>query len=156
MNKSELLNLIKVRFKYVKEFQRQDNVYQDDILHIDIPKEKILEICKYFKEDKSILFDYLSFITAVDYKEYFELVFYLFSFTYGHKIVIKVKVERDKPEVDSIIPIIAGANWFEREIYDLFGIKFNGHPDLTRILLPEDWEGYPLRKDYIHIQDKYD
>jgi NADH-quinone oxidoreductase subunit C len=99
--------------------------------------------------------DHLVDLTAVDYSKYpgdpgprFEVVYNLISTIHRHRIRIKVRVPEDAPRVDSVAAIWQTANWHEREAYDLMGITFAGHPDLRRILLPEDWEGHPLRKEY--------
>lgn len=106
-------------------------------------------------ELKEAGFDHLSFVTAVDNKnrekaDTISLVYGLFS-TFGKdSVLIELDVSRDKPEVDSLTSIWNGADWHEREVFDLFGVQFKGHPDPRRILMPEDWEGYPLRKDFTH------
>lgn len=107
-------------------------------------KEKIKDIFKFLK-DKG--FGFLSFITAVDYREYLEIVYALRNIPYRDIVFLKTKV-KEKEEIESISDIFAGANWMEREVYDMFGIKFKNHPDLRRILLPDDYEGHPLRKDF--------
>ena len=78
----------------------------------------------------------------------FIIVYNLYSLKHRHRIIIKALVSEDDPYIDSVVPVWKGANWHEREACDMYGILFNGHPDLRRILMPEDWEGYPLRKDY--------
>ncbi|MFH1407388.1 MAG: NADH-quinone oxidoreductase subunit C, partial [Candidatus Omnitrophota bacterium] len=113
--------------------------------------------CKTLKEDEKLRFDYLMCLSGVDYKEYFEVVYHLYSMERGRRAAVKVKLSREKPEVDSVSSLWKSANWHEREAFDLLGIRFNNHPDLRRILLPEDWgEGFPLRKDYEHKPDQYD
>lgn len=107
-------------------------------------KEKVKEIFKFLKEKG---FGFLSFITAVDYKENLEVVYAVRNIPDKEIILLKTSL-KDKEEIESISDIYAGANWMEREIYDLFGIKFKNHPDLRRILLPDDYEGHPLRKDF--------
>lgn len=93
-------------------------------------------------------FIYLSFLTAVDRLKSFELYYRLVNPESGECAVIKTEIDRERAEVDSITDLYKGANWHEREIYDLFGIKFKGHPELKRILLYEGFEGHPLRKDW--------
>ncbi|MCJ7482287.1 MAG: NADH-quinone oxidoreductase subunit C, partial [Thermodesulfovibrionales bacterium] len=109
-------------------------------------------ILRFLHDDPLLSFDHLQDLTAVDYikkKEIrFEVVYNLYSIRYRHKIRIRAQVPENDPKIDSVVPIWAGANWHERECYDMFGILFTGHPDLRRILMPEDWEGFPLRKDY--------
>ncbi len=116
---------------------------------IEIKPEIVKEVAKFLKEDEKLLFDHLVFVTATDEKTAMKVLWCLFSYTYKHYLIIKTEVSREAPEVDSVCDIWATAEWHERETYDFFGIIFRGHPDLRRILLPDDWEGYPLRKDYI-------
>lgn len=97
---------------------------------------------------KNLGFDLLGMVTAVDYGDEFELVYRIQSRDMHAGIFLKVRVKRGKPVIESVCDLWPAANWQEREVYDLFGIIFEGHPDLRRILLTDDWEGYPLRKDY--------
>ncbi len=119
---------------------------------ITIKRDKAKEILKFLKENEDLNFDYLIDLTAVDYKDIkqprFNVVYHLMSVKHGHRIRIKVEVPEEDCWVETVSDLWATANWHERECFDMFGIQFNGHPDLRRILLPEDWEGYPLRKDY--------
>ncbi|MEO0295301.1 MAG: NADH-quinone oxidoreductase subunit C [candidate division WOR-3 bacterium] len=121
-----------------------------DILTLKINKENLLKVFKILRYSEELLFDYLIDITACDYKEknIFEVIYHLLSFIRNERIRIKVELEREKPEIESVCSIYPGANWFEREVYDLFGIRFLNHPNLKRILLWESFPGYPLRKDY--------
>ncbi|MCU0226423.1 MAG: NADH-quinone oxidoreductase subunit C [Bryobacterales bacterium] len=99
-------------------------------------------------------YDYLVEQTAVDYpkdEKRFELVYVLYSFQRNHRIRVKARVA-DGEKAPSVVPLFAAANWMEREVFDMFGIPFAGHPDLRRILMPDEWEGFPLRKDYGIIQ----
>ncbi len=107
---------------------------------------RLVEICQYLHDEEG--FDHLSLISGVDYQEYMEVVYHLWSVRDKKMIVLKVKLPRGQPEVDSLCGIWKGADWMERETYDLVGIIFRGHPNLKRILLPEGWEGHPLRRDY--------
>jgi NADH-quinone oxidoreductase subunit C len=119
-----------------------------------IKKEKIQEICHYLKNDFD--FKFIADLTAVDYlgikTPRFEVVYYLHRFgprfDENIRIRLKVEVSEEDPRVDSVTPVWSGANWLEREVYDMFGIEFVGHPDLRRILMPEDYEAFPLRKDF--------
>jgi NADH-quinone oxidoreductase subunit C len=148
MEPLEIVNKIKEKFPDevldVKEFGGQVSVM--------LKKDRILEIGKYLHDDPDLYFDYLVDVCGVDYlgkkENRFEVVYHLYSIKHRHAIRIKAEVPEPKPNIDSVMPVWVGANWHERECYDMFGIIFNGHPDLRRILLPEDWEGYPLRKDY--------
>ena len=100
------------------------------------------------RELAEIGFDRLGFVTAVDRDEYFVLVYRLHSRSLTTAVFLKTRVPREEPRVDSVCDVWPAANWHEREVFDLFGIDFTGHPDLRRILLPEEWVGHPLRKDY--------
>ncbi len=118
-------------------------------LSVTVDGERIVEICDFLKGDQETPFNYLSDLTCVHYPDRwdapFEMVYNLFSIEANERIRLKV---RTKESVDSVTGVWPAANWLEREVFDLFGIKFNNHPDLRRLLLPPDWEGYPLRKDY--------
>jgi len=112
---------------------------------------RLADICAMLKEDASLKFDYLIDVTAVDYaprEPRFEVVYQLHSMTHAHRIRLKVPVPESDARVPSVSRVWRTANWHERETYDMFGIEFEGHPDHRRILMPDDWEGYPLRKDY--------
>ncbi len=110
-----------------------------------IKKEELLVVAAKVKK---MGFDHLSVITGIDYTDRFEVIYNIFSYKKKENLVLKVILDHDKPEVDSLTPLWKGADWLERETYDLVGIKFTGHPNLVRILLPEGWNGHPLRKDY--------
>jgi len=115
-----------------------------------IKRESILDIAGYLKSSPEFDFDYLNHITAVDYYHYFELIYQLTSMKHNHSLVIKTRCYgRENPSVPSIVGLYQGADYQEREIYDLMGIVFEGHPNLKRIALWQGFEGYPLRKDYL-------
>jgi NADH-quinone oxidoreductase subunit C len=130
--------------KEIKEFRGQ--------ISIIIRKDKLKEIMEYLHDTPQLCFSYLTDLCGVDYlgkkEPRFEVVYQLYSISHRHVIRIRAEVPEDDPTVDSVVSIWDGANWHERECYDMFGIRFMGHPDLRRILMPEDWDGYPLRKDY--------
>ncbi len=94
-------------------------------------------------------FDFLQLVTGVDWVTHFDIVYHLWSMAHSHKIAIKVRTCHDNPRVPTVTDLWPAANWHEREQYDLLGVIFEHHPDLRRILCPEDWEGHPLRKDYV-------
>lgn len=122
-----------------------------DQVSVTIKRDKIIDICRYLYEDPDIHMDFLSDLCGVDYPERkprFEIVYNLCSLKHGHRIRIKALIPEDNPSIDSVVSIWSGANWHEREACDMFGIVFNGHPDLRRILMPEEWNGFPLRKNY--------
>jgi NADH-quinone oxidoreductase subunit C len=114
-----------------------------------IRKEALLKAAAYLRDELG--FDFLMDLTAADYlprEPRFELVCHFYSSRHNYRLRLKCPVAAADPEVDSLTGLWAGANWFEREAYDMFGLKFSGHPDLRRILMYDGFEGYPLRKDY--------
>jgi NADH-quinone oxidoreductase subunit C len=143
-------------FALVKEAATHSDAVADETCTpkaVKIHSLDILSVCRQMNEDPSAFFDMLSCLTAIDNGPEagtMEVIYNLYSIPFDHHLAVKVVLSRDNPEVDSIQEIWKTANWHEREAYDLFGIKFRGHPDLRRILLPADWEGFPLRKDYKH------
>ena len=118
-------------------------------LSVTVNGQRIVEICDFLKRDQETPFNYLSDLTCVHYPDRwdtpFEIVYNLFSIEANERIRLKV---RTNTSVESVTGVWPAANWLEREVFDLFGVKFSNHPDLRRLLLPPDWEGYPLRKDY--------
>ncbi len=116
---------------------------------IKINPVKIAEVGLFLRDDADLQFDFLMCLSGVDYtKGVLGVVYNLFSMNKRHKITLKVDVAVDKPNVPTVTHIWPSANWHEREAYDMVGIMFSGHPDLRRILLPDDYPGYPLRKDF--------
>ena len=117
-----------------------------------VKREKILDILRFLHQSGDLLFDHLADLTAVDWLKKktprFEVVYNLYSIRHREYLRVKAQVPEEDPRIASVTPIWKVANWFEREVYDMFGIVFEGHPDLRRLLMPEDWEGFPLRKDY--------
>ncbi len=118
---------------------------------IVVPRELLRATAEHCRQDGKLQYNFLTDATCVDRfpaEPRFELNFHLVSIPRREKVRLRVWLGGNDPVVDSLVPVWPGANWLEREIFDLFGIRFSGHPDLRRILLPEDWEGYPLRRDY--------
>ena len=115
--------------------------------HIEVPRKSLTDIARRLRDDPDLAFDSLLCLSGLDWPEYLEVVYHLFSFKHRHKITLKVRCPKDDPVVPTVSSICGTAEWHEREAYDLIGIRFEGHPDPRRILLPEDWEGHPLRKD---------
>jgi NADH-quinone oxidoreductase subunit C len=115
-----------------------------------IKREHWREVVNFLRLEPSLAFDYPEAFAGTDYpaQGYIEVVVYLYSMKTGLCITVKTRTPRDHAEVPSLVPVYAGANWEEREIYDLLGVKFTDHPDLKRIMLPDDFKGHPLRKDY--------
>lgn len=135
---------------------------------IEIAPDAIAEVARYLRDEPSLRFDFLHCISGVDYVQpdpkkaknfpwevHFELLYHLSSMAHRHRLVLRLTlprwqgdIEGQLPEVRTVSDIWRTANWHEREVYDLSGVRFVGHPDLRRVLCPEDWEGHPLRKDY--------
>ena len=116
-----------------------------------VKSESLLDIATYLKTAPGLELDYLNYITAVDYKDYFELVYQLTSLKYNHSLVVRTRCfDRESPSVPSVVSLWRGADFQEREIFDLMGIRFDGHPNMKRIFLWDRFEGYPLRKDFSH------
>jgi NADH-quinone oxidoreductase subunit C len=116
-----------------------------------VRKEDLLEIGRFLREEPDLAFDFLTLVTAVDYfprEPRFEMVYHLYFMTYHFRLCLKVRLSSKDPTVESVTLLWPTADWHEREAYDLMGIQFHNHPDLRRILMPDDWEGHPLRKDY--------
>lgn len=115
-----------------------------------VKSDSLFKVAEYLKSSPGLEFDYLIGITAVDYLDYFEVVYHLVSIKHNHSLVLKTRCyDREKPAIPSVIKLWQGADFQEREIYDLMGIKFEGHPNLKHIVLWDGFEGYPLRKDYL-------
>ncbi len=133
---------------------------------IEIARDALPEVCRFLRDEPGLRFTMLSCISGVDYVQVdpkrkiegeprVELIYHLLSLAHKHRLVLKVVLPRWKegvegqlPEAPSVAGVFRGADWHEREVYDLMGVRFLGHPDLRRILCPEDWVGHPLRKDY--------
>jgi len=116
-----------------------------------VRREALVEICRFLRDDPACRFNFLSDLCAVDYwpeRPRFAVNYHLYSLPHNLRLRVKVFLEEEDPVVPTVTGIWPTANWHEREVYDLFGIRFEGHPDLRRILLPEDWEGHPLRRDH--------
>ena len=115
-----------------------------------VNNEFLLPIAEFLKNAPELSFDFLNFITAVDYFDYFEVVYQLSSLEHNHSLVVKTRCyDRENPVLTSVVGLWQGADFQEREIYDLMGVRFEGHPNMKRILLWEGFPGHPLRKDYL-------
>ncbi|HID75696.1 MAG TPA: NADH-quinone oxidoreductase subunit C [Planctomycetaceae bacterium] len=141
---------------------------------IEVAADELAEVCRFLRDDPELQFNYLNCITGVDYLQtdpkraaktpwqpHLEVIYHLTSLVHRHRLVLKVILPRWKegvegqlPEVPSVSGVWSTADWHEREVYDLCGVRFVGHPDLRRILCPEDWQGHPLRKDYV-VPEEY-
>jgi len=116
---------------------------------IIVKPELILQVIQLLNTAPDLKFNYLNCITGVDYLDYLEVVYHLTSMDLNHSLVVKVRCDRENPEVPSIYSLFRGADYQEREIYDLLGIKFTGHPNMKRLFMWEGFEGHPLRRDYL-------
>jgi len=133
-------------------------------LTLYVKPESIVEVCTVLRNHPHLRFDMISDLTAVDQlnemkngEPRFFVVYHLFSTQTKHRLRLKAPVWENRPEIESVTGVWCGANWHERECFDMFGIVFKGHPDLRRILMPDDWEGHPLRKDYpVNDQEVYE
>ena len=127
-----------------------DSVAGADKVAVTVTCPALYKVAELLKNTAGLEFDYLANLTAVDYTDYFEVVYHLVSLQHNHSLVLKTRCyDRGKPTVPSVIKLWRAADYQEREIYDLMGITFEGHPDLKRLLLWEGFEGHPLRRDYL-------
>ena len=121
-----------------------------------VDRDALAEILRFCRDDEALRFDVLMDLTAVDYSKYparedgprFEVVYHLYSVPHNHRLRVKTRVDEDDPVVASVVPLWPIADWFEREVWDMFGVRFDGHPNLKRLLMYEEFVGHPLRKDY--------
>ncbi len=166
MTTTEILEILKEKFS-VEQFEIQSNIGGEILI---VPSNVLLDLCFFLRDDERLAFDSLMNLSGVDLADgekkkledgSFEIVgghlatyYHLHSFKHNHKLTLKVLLPRENPVVPSVERVWRSADWHEREAYDLFGIVFEGHHNLKRILLPDDWDGYPLRKDY-KVQEFY-
>ena len=125
--------------------------YDRDELTIVLQRTAIREACAILRDDQQLQFNFLSDITCVDWypnEPRFDVVYELLAIPRRERLRLKVRLAGDDPGLESVTSVWPSANFFEREVYDLFGVRFAGHPNLRRIMMPEDWEGHPLRKNY--------
>ena len=144
MTTAEIAALLKERFKD-KVLEVVENERHS---HVRLAPDVLVAACEFLRDDERTAFEQLHDVTAVDWVEHFDVVLHLYSIRKKHGLCIKVKTpSRDDATCPSVTPVWPAADWHERETWDLMGVKFTGHPHLRRILLPEDWQGHPLRKD---------
>ena len=125
--------------------------FDRDEMTIWVDRGHIRGACAILRDDAECAFNFLSDVTCVDCypaEPRFEVVYHLLSIAKKERVRVKVRLDGASPAIESLTSLWPGANYFEREVFDLFGIRFNGHPYMRRLLMPEDWEGHPLRKDY--------
>ena len=147
MDKSEFISLIRERLAgktlLVTEMKNDDVMIVTD-------REHFAETVAILKNNSSLRFSTLMNQSGVDYKDTLGVIVNLYSGSLRRKVAVKTLLNRENPEIDSLVPLFIGIEWYERETYDMFGIRFLGHPNLKRLLLPDDWEGFPLLKDYVY------
>ncbi|MDH3258886.1 MAG: NADH-quinone oxidoreductase subunit C [Deltaproteobacteria bacterium] len=144
---SSLLSLLKKRFA---DDVLETHSFKGDDTAV-VKKDKILDVLQFLRDDPGTFFDFLMDVTAVDWlgkEPRFEVVYHLYSSKNNHRIRVKTHVPEENAEIETATGIWKGANWFEREVWDMYGIRIKGHPDLRRILMYDGFEGHPLRKDY--------
>jgi len=117
--------------------------------HIQVNADSLHRICLFLRDDPAMRFEFLRLISGIDRKDCLSSVYHLFSYALCHAVALRVDVNREQPAVPTVTDIWPAAEWHEREAFDMMGIVYEGHQDLKRILLPDDWEGFPLRKDYV-------
>ena len=137
-----LLHKIQLQFPEVSVFN------QEDILDLEVPQKNYTDLIQFLKQDEELGLDLLLQLSAIDWKDHFDILVHLLSTRDGHKLFLRCRVDKDEPEIETISNIFRGAEWHEREVYDLFGIQFRNHPDMRRIFLNNDFPGHPLRKDF--------
>ncbi len=159
-NDARIRRFLRERFG---EAIRHEEVFRGD-LQFTVDPEKIYDICEALMEAGGLDVRFLADITCVDWHGHseavhgrFEVVYNLCSLAHRSRFFLKVRLPETNPHVRSLVDLWHGANWMEREVWDLFGVTFDGHPDLTRLLTPDDFEGHPLRKDYplVYEQPKF-
>jgi NADH-quinone oxidoreductase subunit C len=134
-----------------KDSALQSVKFDRDEMTLYVDRSDVREACALLRDDPECPFNFLSDVTCLDWypsEPRFEVVYHLLSIPNKERVRLKVRLSSSSPSIDSITSLWPGANFFEREVYDLFGVRFAGHPYLRRIMMPEDWEGHPLRKDY--------
>ena len=148
----DLLNLVA---KVLKGRQVENGVLFD-MPQITTAPQDIVEVCRSLKEDPRTSFSMLTCMSAVDYKEYIQMVYLLFSLEHRQSLALKVDLPYQEPKIPSVSSVWRGADWYEREAHDLFGVHFEDHPDLSPLLLYEGFEGYPGRKEFpLHEYQEY-
>ncbi|PFA05115.1 NADH-quinone oxidoreductase subunit C, partial [Bacillus cereus] len=151
VNQPYLNQYVEVVKEKVGEYALVDsyiNKLSKDVPTLVVEPSKYYEVMELMRLHEGLAFDYMSELHATDFVTHMEVYVHLFSYGKKQSVAVKVKLDREAPQVESVTPLWKGADWPEREAYDLLGIVFKGHPNLSRILMPDDWVGYPLRKDY--------
>ena len=128
----------------------ESHIYQYQTPTFLIPREDLVDVCRWCRDNPQLDMSFLEFISAIDWPDHFDVVYHLSSIAHPRGVTLKVPIPKDDPRMPTLTGVWQGADWHEREAYDLFGISFDGHPNLRRILMSADWKGHPLRKDYVY------
>lgn len=155
MQAKEIFDVLAARFGSDNVFDWHDDRRTDKDPFCQVNPRAIRDIAEFLKSDPRFSMDTLECVTGVDYphEDRIAVVYHLYSYALKHWLVAKALLPRGGPTLPSLVSVWPVANWQERECYDLMGVVFEGHPDLRRLLLPDDWEGHPLRKDYVEKAD---
>ncbi len=144
-------NLVVARMLEWNSSAVEDATLDRNELSVYVTRARLRDACEFLRDDQGLQFRHLSDLTCCDWhpsEPRFHMVYHLLSLKLKQRVRLKVRLAGNDAVLDSVVPVWPGANLFEREVFDLFGIRFNGHPYLRRLMMPEDWEGHPLRKDY--------
>ena len=144
MNSAEIIALLKETFGDRILDAKADGTNPWSV----VEPSAIVDVSLFLRDDPRLKMNHLELLGGVDYKDRIEVVYVVTSLELGHRHTLKCRLPRENPSIRTVESVWAVANWHERETYDMFGVTFEGHSDHRRILLPDDWEGYPLRKDY--------
>jgi NADH-quinone oxidoreductase subunit C len=151
MSPAEIYKALQEKFGEEVVFDLHDDPKKGDKdAWFQVEPFSIEDVCKHLKTDPDLHFDYLECVTGVDFPDdkKIAVIYHLYSYEKKHRIVLKCLLDRADPALPTLSDVWRTANWQERECFDLLGVLFDGHPDLRRLLMPDDWEGHPLRKDY--------
>ncbi len=155
LNNGEVLQQIQAKFPEVTVFEQEncsseilEELGSEYILDLEIPQKNYTDLIQFLKDDEALGLDLLLQLSAIDWKDHFDVLVHLLSTRDGHKLFLRCRVAKEAAEIDTISHIFKGAQWHEREVYDLFGIEFRNHPDMRRIFLNNDFPGHPLCKDF--------
>jgi NADH-quinone oxidoreductase subunit C len=144
MNPQEIAVLLTEKFGILILESKLDSINPWSV----VEPSSILTICRFLRSDFRLTMDHLELLGGTDYKSHLEVIYVMYSMQHRHRYTLKCKLQREAPAISTVESVWSVANWHERETYDMYGIVFEGHSDLRRILCPDDWEGFPLRKDY--------
>jgi NADH-quinone oxidoreductase subunit C len=150
MTSEEIFQTLLAKFGEETVFDHHPVSTKDRDAWLQVAPGDIESVCQHLRESPELDFDYLECITGVDFPDIQKIVvvYHIYSYAKKHRVVLKAFLEREDPAIPTLVNVWSTANWQERECFDLLGVLFEGHPDLRRLLLPDDWEGHPLRKDF--------